>query len=804
MSSTGIDYVLSIMRSFLLLIVMCLFGVSVSAQHNSESIPSNSPAPVGEWRSLSSYNYVQDLASDSEDRIWGATTGGIFVWNSKTSVFDALLTPLEGLSRLDPTVIAYLSNQDLMIVGYPDGTLDVIDPTSFKIRTLNDIKRTSLFTDKRINAIETTQDGVFVGTGFGVVKYDLNIQYVLQTFSSLGVFTSGSAVRDMVIDTEKKDLWVATDQGLALASLSDDLSLASTWQNVTSDLFGGASVQELAFFQDKIYLTTSDGNFEKTRSTTTTLQDGWLKNQTFGSVLITDYHLDQQANRLYAVYRNTLFYLDENLRRRSYTIPELGNVVVANKGLWVGSFQSGLVYLDEVSETTQRIEVNGPAMNSVSDIRFTESGFITATTRFSNRTFLFDDLKGFSIVENGQWANYNMTNRKELKDAYFTLTYRSLLGQRYAYFGSWGSGIARFNLETEAIDIFNAENTSIRGFSASDYIVISGLEKDSNGDIWAVSRYASKPLIYHVEGSQEWTPLASSSALSSADRYMRMFIDSNDFKWITLESTSEAGRGLMVLDTGQDPLSTSDDRAVVLNTGISLGNLPDATVTAIVEDRNGEVWIGTERGIARFIFPDLILDGGSAERQAQWLIADEPGDISPFLLRDLSVTDIVVNGANQKWVGSSSNGLWLLNEKGSRVLAHYTSENSPLLSNSITDLSYHSITGELTITTSLGVIILTDVSIQGEEEMEALDAYPNPFVYDRHQNVIIEGLSERSTLFVVTVDGVRIRRLDVSGGRVEWDGLDRNGDKLATGVYLLIATDQNGGQRGVGKMVIIR
>ena len=137
-------------------------------------------------------------------------------------------------------------------------------------------------------------------------------------------------------------------------------------------------------------------------------------------------------------------------------------------------------------------------------------------------------------------------------------------------------------------------------------------------------------------------------------------------------------------------------------------------------------------------------------------------------------------------------------------MAHYTSENSPLLSNSITDLSYHSITGELTITTSLGVIILTDVSIQGEEEMEALDAYPNPFVYDRHQNVIIEGLSERSTLFVVTVDGVRIRRLDVSGGRVEWDGLDRNGDKLATGVYLLIATDQNGGQRGVGKMVIIR
>jgi hypothetical protein len=165
---------------------------------------------------------------------------------------------------------------------------------------------------------------------------------------------------------------------------------------------------------------------------------------------------------------------------------------------------------------------------------------------------------------------------------------------------------------------------------------------------------------------------------------------------------------------------------------------------------------------------------------------------------------MTVNGANQKWIATNSDGLWLLNEEGSRVLAHYTAENSPLLSNTVDDLSYNEQSGELYITTSLGVIILTDVAVKGVEKMSTLSAYPNPFVYDRHERVVIEGLSERSTLFVVTVDGERVRRLETVGGRVEWDGLDLNGSKVASGVYLLIAIDENGGERGAGKLVVIR
>jgi ligand-binding sensor domain-containing protein len=788
---------------FGLVFLFQISGILAQAQTGTSS-ESAYPVPVGDWRVLSSYNYVQNLTTDGLGRVWGATTGGIFIWSVEAKQYEHYLTPVEGLSRLDPSVIAYHASKNLIVAGYPDGGLDVIDPERLTVRSLNDIKRTTLYTDKQIYSIEFTTDGVLVATGFGIVKFDSDLKFVDQTFSKLGSFSDGISVRDIVLDIQENEIWVTTDQGLAIANLSDDLSVESNWGNVSSDNFGGASAIRMALFQNKIYVTTSDGNFERIREPKTIAEGDWLKNQTFGSVTIEDFYVDQQSTRLYALYRFTLFYLDENLKRQSYTIPELGSAVIADQNIWVGSFQSGLLSVDKESGTTEVFEGNGPSMNALFGMRFTSTGFISASTRFSNRTFLFDDLKGFSKVENGNWVNYNMTNQKVLRDTDFTLVFKSLIGQEHAYFGSWGGGIAQLDLANDEIVVFNAENTSIRGANESDYIVISGLEKDSNQEIWAISRYASRPLIHHIEGSNEWTPLPPSATLSSADRYMSLFIDSNDQKWVTLESTSEAGRGLMVLDTGVDPLSSSDDQAVVLTTGSGSGNLPDATVTAIVEDLNGEIWIGTERGIAKFVFPDLILDGGPAERQAQWLIAADPGDISPFLLRDISVTAMVVNGANQKWVGSTSDGLWLLNEEGSRVLAHYTSLNSPLLSNTIDDLSYNPQTGELFITTNLGVIVLTDVATQGKVEMSSLSAYPNPFVYDRHERVIVEGLSERSTLFVVTVDGERVRRLETVGGRVEWDGLDLNGNKVASGVYLLIAIDENGGERGTGKLVVIR
>ena len=129
-----------------------------------------------------------------------------------------------------------------------------------------------------------------------------------------------------------------------------------------------------------------------------------------------------------------------------------------------------------------------------------------------------------------------------------------------------------------------------------------------------------------------WLAHAKDNAVSTLDEYVGLFIDSKNNKWISLQSSTGDGTGLLVMDTN-DPMNLQDNQGVKLTTSPSNGNLPDNKVTAFLEDKNGEVWIGTARGIARFLFPQFIIDSQrSSERQSQWLLNEDTAAVSRYLL----------------------------------------------------------------------------------------------------------------------------------------------------------------------------
>ena len=234
------------------------------------------------------------------------------------------------------------------------------------------------------------------------------------------------------------------------------------------------------------------------------------------------------------------------------------------------------------------------------------------------------------------------------------------------------------------------------------------------------------------------------------------------------------------------------------------GNLPDNNVNAIIEDLNGEIWVGTERGIAKYLFPEFIITGTSLERTAQWLINEDPNAGSAFLLRDVQVRTMAVNPANQKWVGTVNNGVWLLNSEGSRVLQHFTTANSPLLSDAITDIEVNPKTGEVYISTDVGLMVYRDRPVEPKPAMNRLKVYPNPFHAASDDQVVIEGLTDQTTVRILTPDGHLIQRFENRGGTAVWDGKDFNGNTIASGVYLIVALDRDGNDRGIGKLVTIR
>jgi len=164
-----------------------------------------------------------------------------------------------------------------------------------------------------------------------------------------------------------------------------------------------------------------------------------------------------------------------------------------------------------------------------------------------------------------------------------------------------------------------------------------------------------------------------------------------------------------------------------------------------------------------------------------------------------------VDAANRKWIGSEGDGVWLVSPNGDKVLNHFTVDNSPLISNNIISLAVDDQTGTVYMATDKGLVSYVSVVKGAQSKMKHLFIYPNPYSYSREtQPIIIDKLSQQTTIRIVTIDGHLVKKIEASGGRAEWDGRDYNGNKLPTGVYLIIALDKQDNEKGVGKVVIVR
>ena len=111
-------------------------------------------------------------------------------------------------------------------------------------------------------------------------------------------------------------------------------------------------------------------------------------------------------------------------------------------------------------------------------------------------------------------------------------------------------------------------------------------------------------------------------------------------------------------------------------------------------DKEGTIWIGTQTGIYLFYPPSIT--------PQQILIRQD--NSYQYLLASEVVTAIAVDGANRKWVGTESGGVYLFSADGQNQIRHFTLENSPLFSNNITSITINGKTGEVYFGTDKGLI----------------------------------------------------------------------------------------------------
>ena len=162
-----------------------------------------------------------------------------------------------------------------------------------------------------------------------------------------------------------------------------------------------------------------------------------------------------------------------------------------------------------------------------------------------------------------------------------------------------------------------------------------------------------------------------------------------------------------------------------------------------------------------------------------------------------------MDGADRKWVATSS-GVWLITKDGDKVLANYTEENSPLLSNDVKRITIDGKTGEVFIATAKGIISFRGAATEYEETKGNVLVYPNPVPPNFNSSIGIRGLPENAVVKITETNGRLVHQTRSLGGQATWNGKDYKGQKASTGVYLVIATDDAKGEKIVAKIVFVQ
>jgi ligand-binding sensor domain-containing protein len=239
------------------------------------------------------------------------------------------------------------------------------------------------------------------------------------------------------------------------------------------------------------------------------------------------------------------------------------------------------------------------------------------------------------------------------------------------------------------------------------------------------------------------------------------------------------------------PDDTSDDVFGAFTSG-SYPNLLSNEHPAIANDAEQDMmWIGTSQGVAIIPYPQLVLQGA------------DPVIASVNTVSGQYINDIFIDAQNLKWIATRGSGVWVLSGTGDEVVAHINMDNSPLTTNDVNSVFVDERTGDVFFGTTEGLFQAQSLSVKPSDSFD-ITCYPQPFKVQKHNELIIDGLSSMADINIMTVDGMTVRSLNSNSKVVVWDGRDENGNFVSPGIYIISAKSSDSEKTGVGKIAVTR
>jgi ligand-binding sensor domain-containing protein len=744
-----------------------------------------------DWRAYPTLSNVEAL--DSRDgEIWGASGGGVFRYAPATGEVEAF-TIVQGLFGREAQALATPAGSESVWIGYSNGTLDRLNAASGEVRRFRDIARADRFSQRGITRITAANERLYLATDFGVVVFDPAQGLVRETYSRFASLSSAIPTFDVALGGGR--LYVATEEGLVSAPMDGrNLQDPASW-SLQSGL-GRVQVNAVEVFEGRIYAATASDLF---------VQSGGGAWQPLGLTSDGVRTLEVTADgRLIGVDRFGLIEVASGGAARIVRLavpPSVTDVVALGDGLWLGTMGAGLVQgrLGQAAfEEQQRVSPPGPGTDLFTDLVFAADGTLWAAGFTTGL---------FGLLPDGDWvrgADVPLGTPDPTRNA-FDLAPDPQGG---VWAGTSGEGVV-FRAPDGTVETYDRANSSLTGSALSNpnFIIVDGVAIDLDGSLWATNKFGSRTLHRRApDGTWASLPIPIGDGLQpSFDGYADLMIDSFGQKWMLLQSEVDGsvGRGVVVYDTGRDPVDPSDDAFRLFTQNGTTQSLPSNTARDIAEDQNGRIWVATDRGVA-----SLLSNGITARDPSAQFAWPQPGQgVRRFPLENVNATAIEIDLGGSIWVGSTE-GIFVLRETSQQfpLVARYTVNNSPLPANRITALRVDPRTGTMFIATDGGLVSFSGTPEAPVAEAGDLRVYPNPVhaaALDG-DGVTIGGLVAQTQLRIMTADGRLVWRDDTSGGSYVWNGRDLRGEPVPSGVYVVVAVGADGEGAGYGRVAILR
>ena len=784
--------------SFLILTVSLFYG-----QQNKLSIETETSI-YSNWNTYFSYNLISSI-DNGESVIYFASYNSIFSYDTSSNQIEKFDT-LNELSGDEISAFYYSEINNNIVIGYSSGFLQIIDLNSNSIINIYDIlnKPTIPPNKKTINDFFQSGDQLLISTGYGVSIYNLNGYEFGDTYY-IGDFATQINVTSTVIH-ENFIYASSPDLGILRANINSNLIDFNNWQTI---YFG--DIQELFYDGENIFFYTDNSimriNDEEITSILT------LENQII-NINSSDSKFIIITVEKCLIYNDQLTQLVYEIDSETYS-SGFNEGIIKDNYIYIATNEKGVLIINNNSGDFSYLKPDGPLENDIFSVETLNNktwvSYGNYTEYFNPYPLKFSGLSNYDENLNS-WFNIS---KDSIPESAVNLNNISInpFNNDNVFISSFEGGILEIE-DLNIIEFYDNNNSGLESLSINDPLYesvrISDLEFDQNGVLWILNSRIDSPLKSFNLDNNSWNSYDFTEIINDGFQdelgFNDIEVDDYGNKWIA---------GLRSGLIGFNNESGTNQLRKVFSQDQS--NMPSSYVKSIAVDNNNHLWIGTIQGLRVLYNTSNFFDTSVVTTQQIVILED---GIPRELLEQQYISDIEVDGANNKWVATIGSGVFYFSPNGQQTIHHFTKENSPLPSNNINDISINYSNGKVYFATDNGLVSYNTGSTSSSENFSNTYVYPNPVRPEfntEFEKVKITGLTQNVNIKITDIEGnlvaeaqsninsrYRNFNLEIDGGTAFWNGKNLRNRLVSSGVYIIMLSDLDSYETKVLKLMIVR